>query len=284
MTHAGTKPAGEHPSVMLAVRFLLPLPGHAEPANRRWRSAGRWLLPVGIMCGLSYALVFAGAWRWFGEYQYIRWMPAAMVLAMDLGFGGYRLLAGTVRLWEPTHGSGGPHGGVTVPGLVAALLIVVTKYAAFVSLPLGRMNVAPFTGDTAGWEELWRPGVIYHPLILMPIWGRWAMGLALAVGRAAPQADEGLRRMIEGRAVLAALTGWVIAAGITLWLCSVSTRDLIRPMLVPPVVLLAAYATAFGLARRSGGQTQHTVAAVGMAGELSFLFVYLGAISPIYWY
>ncbi len=277
------------PAILLAARFVFPCDDRRHADDPNWRAAGRWLVFWGIVIGAAYALVFRSSWRWFGEYQYVRWMPAAAVLAVDLGYCGYRLLAGAANVASRRYTCEvRPDTSLDLPGLVAVVLVAIAKYAMFLSLPIGVWYSQPSVAyEHAAWlDKLGHlyPGAVYRPLILMPLWGRWAISSALSIGRVAPAGSSRLRRMADGTHLAVILAYWLLATALTMVYCSPSGGHLAGGLAIGLAVMLASYLASFVLARRAGGQTEATVTVVGLVAELSFLALYLPVASSIYWY
>ena len=271
-------------AALLAARFLFPVTDRSACEETGWPMAGRWLLVWGIIIGAAYALVFRGAWRWFGEYNRLRLAPVAVLLALDLGWCGRRLLLGALRVL----GNDGHTDEVAPPapaspqGTLALVLIAIFKYALLLSLPFGA-RLQP-----ADWRDVYLgffyPEVIYRPLILMPIWGRWAIMLALRIGRVAPTGSQRLRLMAGGLSLSAVMLWWLGCSALTMLYCSGAGEHLARGVFIAVAVFLTCYLVCFALARRAGGQTEATVGAAGLVGELAFLMFYLPVARAIYWY
>ena len=281
--------AASLPAVLLAARFLFPFDERRHAGDPHWRAAGRWLVAWGLLIGGLYALVFRVAWRWFGEYQGIRWLPVAAVLTVDLGCCGYRLLAGSAGIASACRpnavGSSPPPG---LPTLLAIVLVAITKYAMLLSLPLGVWRSSP--AGVWVWEHslarlgLLYPQAIYRPLILMPLWGRWAMTLAVTIGRVAPGGSNRLRAMARGTHLAVVVIYWLFCAAVTTMYCTPSGEHLARGVVIALAVMVVSYLSSFVLARRTGGQTEATVGTTALAAELAFLGLYLPVVSDIYWY
>jgi hypothetical protein len=292
------------PAILLAARFLLPIDESAHADAPEWRTAGRWLILWGLATGIVYAAVFRITWRWFGEYQGIRWLPAAAVLIADLGFCGYRLLASVTHLSRrsatvPSNGNG----SVALPQLLAVVLVIIVKYAMLLSVPQGISksggNPLWLPGGWLRWFHFVYPVVVYRPLILMPLWGRWAMSLATLIGRVSASGSPRLRLMAGGVTLRVIVGQWALLSLITILYCWSSLSDLAggaavsierlftdlaRGAIISIGLMLAAYAASFILARRHGGQNEATVCVAGLAGELAFLSLFLAVINNIYWW
>lgn len=271
----------------LAARFLFPLDERSSADSDHWARATHWFLLWGLLTGILYAAVFRVAWRSFGEYQYVRFVPMAFVLIADLGWGGYRLLTATSSLFAARRSSeSAPESPSYLPVILALVLISILKYAILVSLPMG----TPRPSQSIEWAT-WRhqlgflyPKAIYRPLILMPVWGRWAMMLALSIGRASPACSPRLRRMAQASQLWRILLYWLGCMGLTLFYASGNPSQVGRSVIISLGVLVIAYLVSFGLSRRSDGQTETSTLAAGLAGEMGFLLLYLPVASDIYWY
>ena len=265
---------------ILAAGFLFPLDDLRRPDSPSWRTAARWFIPWGLLIGLAYLFIFRVTWKWFGEYQGIRWLPAFTVLSIDLGFCGHRLLA-----------------GITLGVLLAVLLILVAKYVMLLSLPVGNVvKASPSINWYLPSQFRWfcPDMVIYRPLLLMPIWGRWAIGLAILIGRISPSGPDWLRRMAAGSSLPVVLAQWAVLTAVTMAYCAVvisgcsvfipSGRTLAYGLVIPIVIVVVAYLASFLMARRGDGQTESTALVTGLVAELAFLTLYLHLANLIYWF
>ncbi len=284
---AASDPAGSHPGasapvthvhpIWLARAFLLPRCGEGYPDAPEWRRAPHWFLLWGAAIGIVYAGVFRASWRWFGEYQYVRFVPIAVVLLVDLAWGGYRPFVAAVRLLAG--GRSRTAETVMVHIALAVVLIAFVKYAMLLSLPLGDPEWSRWRGRLG----ILYPKAIYRPLVLMPLWGRWAMTLALCIGR--PHADEPapLRSMAANARLPWILLGWLACGALTVFYASETAAEAARGTVIALGVLVSAYLVSFALGRRCGGQTQTTVLAAALATEFSFLALYLPIASKGYY-
>ncbi len=275
------------PPIALAGRFLFLSPAGGDADQPAWAKAAKWLPVWGLGIGIVYAVVFRLTWRAFGEYQGIRWLPVAAVLAFDLLLCGYRMVAGVASLasLDRDRDGGAPP---RLRGLLFILLIVLTKFSLLVSLPVGVWQSPP--GDNWGWSGtlsrlgLLYPTAVYRPLILAPLWGRWAISLAVAIGRTAPGSSHRLERIGAGSSMTSIVAAWLGCAVLTAVYCSGTGEHLARGVVLAVASLVIAYLTSFILALRSGGQTEATTGTVGLVTEMAFLIFYVGASNAIYWY
>lgn len=272
----------ERSAFRLAGRFLLPGRDDFAPDSRLWARAALWLPVWGLLIGIAYAGIFRGLWLWLGEYQHIRVAPMALLLAFDVGWLGYRLLAGSaavVGAWTDRPGSA--VSTLTLPVVVFVMLAIIVKFSLLVALPAGAVTWP------ADWRQHFRivyPYVIYRPLILMPLWGRWAVLLASSIGRVSPEGSSRLRALAAGCRLSRIMAFWAGIAGLTIIYCSPSGYHVGWSLLLSLGMLVVAYMAAFALARRFGGQTETTVTATGWAVEIAFLLAYLPIARYIYWY
>ena len=271
----------------LAGRFLFMPPAPADADQPYWVRATKWLPLWGLVIGIFYAVVFRLAWRAFGEYQGIRWVPVVAVLAVDVALCGYRMLAGAASLASYKSDKEG-HTPLNLRGLLVVLLIVLGKFSLLASLPIGVWQSAP--SGNWGWGEFFSklgvlyPTALYRPLILAPIWGRWAMTLAATIGRTAPGGSIRLQCMAGRNRLLAIFVGWLACAILTAIYCSGSGEYVTRGVVLALVAMVVAYLTSFTLALRTGGQSEATVGTTGLVTEMTFLICYVGISNAIYWY
>ena len=268
-------------SALLAARFLFPLPDRpGAEASPAWRRSVLWLPAWGLAIGILYTLVYRGAWRWFGEQQHLRLLPPFIVLIADFSWFGYRQLAAAIEVFN-RHPPATATGALRLPGAVAVLLLGLFKYLLLLALPAGPMA---FNADWRQHFSVLYPGVIYRPLVLMPLWGRWAMLLALCIGRVSPGSAQRLRHLAGGARLTAVVGWWFLTGLLTVAYTSPEPLHLAYGVVISLGVLVVAYLASFALARRYDGQTETTVLAAALIGELTFLIFYLPVSRSIYWY
>lgn len=284
-----TEPTQHNAAPALAGRFLFWPYDPFLDDDPNWRRVGSWLSPWGLALGILYAIIFGIFWRGFGEYQGIRWIPVAAIVAVDLAWGGYRLLAGTTRLANIDETTKVEH--VAELALKVALIVMlvgIVKFALLVSLPIGTWQTPP--AGAWDWEAFFSrlgplyPRTIYRPLILMPFWGRWAMSLAMSIGRASSSSTLRFQHMAQGISLTHILVQWFCGTVLTVVYCSGSGEHVARGVVIALGMLLVAYLASFVLARRVNGQTEATICATGLVTEVVFLTLYVGVSSSIYWY
>lgn len=269
-------------ALLLAAAFLFPLRDRPSFAEDRidWRRAARYLTLWGLVIGIVYAAVYRGSWRWFGEYQKLRIMPAIVLLIVDTGWCGYRPLVALARTFAG-RAAGDANGVVSLPTTLALLLTTLLKFGLFVFLPVGAI---PYAAD---WREhigpLY-PDVIYRPLVLMPLWGRWGMMMALCIGRIGPAGSGRIRQMAGGLRLSEVMLHWLPIALLTVAYSSPDAKYLAQGVVIALVVLVITYLAGFVMALRRGGQDESTVSATGLFAELGFLVLYLPIARAIHSY
>lgn len=268
----------------LAARFLLTSRSTSHGSDQRWHKASRWFVLWGAMFGMVYVFVYWLTWSVFGEYMQIRLVPCVCLLMVDQLWLGHRMSAGCVSLLDRGGTAGDPldvtsHFRMTV----FTLVLVMLKLALLIYIPSGRHFVFP----SVSWRSSlgsWLPEPVYYPLLLMPIWGRWAMMLSLSMGRATPVASRRLQLLVEG-ARLRSVFGWgLLAALATLVLACPKAEFIPHGIVVMMVTIFLAYALGFGIIRLQRGQSEAGLNATGAFAEIAFLMAYLPAARAIYRY
>lgn len=293
--HHRSRLSDAYSAFKLAGRFVLPLNRHLRADDAAWSRARLWLPMWGLLIGIAYAAIFRIVWFWLGEYHRIRLAPTIVLVALHAAFFGYRLLEGAAQVVATRARPVNPRASdddldppptdasavAQLPVMLLLVLAVLGEFALLVSLPAGAV---PYP---AGWREhlgIAYPYVIYRPLMLMPLWGRWAVMLASGIGRSAPDASQRFKRLAAGGSLGSVLACWAGATALTVMYCSPKGEHIAWSMLISLGMLLVAYLVGFVLSQRYGGQNESTVNACGWAVELSFLLAYLPVARAIYWY
>ncbi len=272
--------AGHVRSLVLALRFFLPLGEVPTADTAAWRRASHWFVPIGLAIGLLWVGVFRAVWRLYGEeVTSLRLVPAAAVVLVDGLFVGYCLfggLAATVNALTGRRHAREPEQEDAValaqPAVMVLLLAILLELILISALRTGSW----------WWPSDWRrylnfayPRLIYRPLLLAPLWGRWAILLAASVGRVAPRAHSaavGLSRASSPRRVLTTFLPPLI---FTAAYCSRSGNVIIGTIIALAVLGLT-FVSSVIIARRGGGQTRRSMLAAGKIAELIFLGAFVG--------
>ncbi len=257
-----------------------------------------WALPVlGLVQGVLWTVLFAGAWRIFGEYPVgLRLVPVLVLLLADLFMAGRFTMAG-VRAVETLayHDDAllsSRRRDITAIGTIAAVVIVLATYALLLAIPKG----------IEWWPADWRhhlhwmyPRPIFRPLLLVPMWTCWSMVLAAGTGRALLRPrdtddpidvsstvdDESQPEMhdpasnLAGRATPAQIIIGFLPAMVLTAVYASRDMNMVIGMGVSLVVFLFAYLAAMAAALRWRGQTGITILAAGLVGRMAFLACWL---------
>lgn len=266
-------------ALLCAARLLLRgMPPNGDTADARRgdpRPIARWIVPLGLIIGMAWMGVFRVAWRFYGdpENTRVRLLPALAVTLLECGLTGRVLLRGLSRAVESPRRDGDP-AARNPDATVLVGLCVLSLWALLVAMP-----------ERVGWypsAEYWRsyvnpffPLVTYRPLILAPLWGRWAILLAGSVGRTAASADPNTRALcaaIHPGMVLR----WAVVPFVLTALYTLREGRVYEGLFVGLIVFLAAYLTALFLARRGGGQSADSLFGCAAVTQLVFLAAYRG--------
>ncbi len=259
--------------------FLLPT-GVREPSifdPARAAMAG-WIVPIGLVIGLIWVGVFRACWRVYGETSSIRFVPALAVVIVECLVTGPFLVLGLARTihlltkQNPLRADTDTMTPLSPIGSLALGLTVLSQWALIVSIP----TVSPWWPGENDWRRMFAfmyPAPIYRPLILAPLWGRWALLLAAGIGRTArgcdPQLDALAASIRPGRL----LRYTILPMSLTAIYCS-RDQNLLLGGIIGLLVFGVTYLVSVIMARRGGGQSRHTVYAAGQIAQLSFLALY----------
>ena len=283
---AGRERVGVWSSLRATAGLVLPFGAAGRGAGAAGACRTHWMVPVGLVIGIAYACLYRGAWRFFGEVQGIRLMPAVAVWLLDVGLCGSLLLVGAAKVADQIAGgrSQGPDGGSTTAGRLglmgmgAFVVLCVLKLMLWVSVPEG---VSTWPGIWGARLNFAYPHAFYRPLLLAPIWGRWGLVLAAGLGRPSPRADAVIRGLTSRQSPYGVLMWFVVVAALTAVYCGYSGR---WPYgcVIALGVMGATYLSGVAAARRLGGQTRETILASGLVAEMSYLVLYMGFSVRIY--
>lgn len=262
-----------------ALRFLLP-PGYEpiayEPATMR--RASHWFVPLGFVIGLIWIGVFRSTWRLYGEVGSIRPVPALAVVLVECLLTGPFLIMGLARTIHLLAGDKPrrPDEARNVPlspvGTLVLCLSILAEFVFILSLPAE----GGWWPQREGWKRylnLMYPQPIYQPLLLAPIWGRWAILLAATIGRTAHGADATTVALCSEMTTRRLLRRTIIPLVLTAFYCGRS-HNYMMGVIVALIVFCAAYLVSVVMAVRGGGQTRQSLYASGLVGQLAFLAVY----------
>jgi len=151
-------------------------------------------------------------------------------------------------------------------------LTVLSQWILIVSIP----SAAAWWPSLDDWRYNFRhlyPAPVYRPLILAPIWGRWAILVAATVGCTAKYSDgqtvEFCRAMHPARLLRHSIIPFAITS---IYLSR--EGNYLTGIIVGLIVFFCTYVISVIMARRGGGQTRQSLYAVGEIGQLAFLALY----------
>ncbi|MFQ6049048.1 MAG: hypothetical protein ACE5K7_06760 [Phycisphaerae bacterium] len=268
-------------SLRLAARFLwgLSLP---EPAAdvQMWRKASWWFLPLGLLVGLAWVTVFAVCKRQFRQETALHVMPALAVVVVDGLLLGHGLLVGLAHSVERAVGARGTGSqadaqrqAIDAVGMLVLILSVAVLLLCLMSLPAGRLWW-PGRGDPRRYLNWAYPSPVYRPLLLCPLWGRWAVLLAAMVGPSSSRAGSELTGLSRALSPMRVLMLFTVPWFLTAIYCS-RQRNLVIGTIISLIVLTVSYLTSVVLAYRNAGQSRQSVLAAGAIAQMSFLVTYL---------
>lgn len=264
-------------SLVRALYFLFPLrsrevAGHAPGFARvMW-----WIVPLGLVVGLLWAGVFRLAWRVFGDAGNLQIVPALSVVLLECLLTGPFLamgLARTAHLLTGEHPRRDEMDRRTPLSPVGTLVLILTIVCQFVF-------IVSMRAEGPWWPEDWRshfnfmyPRPIYRPLLLAPVWGRWAILLAACIGRPGHDADPDTKALCTAMHPKRLLAVTILPMVLTAIYCSRSQNFLIG-VIIGMIVLAMAYLVAVAMSWRGGGQTRQSLFATAQIAQLAFLALY----------
>lgn len=229
-----------------------------QRTGRLWLSVALAGLAAGIALACIWALA-ANAFPWWYSC-YLPLMPVAAVIAA-LGIGpGRRMLAAPGELLEPARPA--------ASGLVSSVVVGVLALALLGIVPFHREGQA-----LPAWLTWIRPQEEYRVLLLMPMWGVWAMMTPAHFCRPATGACKlveafAYRQPIAGTAIWMALT-----LGASLWYLKFLTYN--WPLLPAAGGLIVGSAGSVAICRAAGGLSRRALLASNFCTQMAFLFGYL---------
>ena len=125
------------------------------------------------------------------------------------------------------------------------------------------------------------PHAEYRPLILAPMWGRWAMLMVGSIGRLRDRADTGVSRFCGSLSATLVLLWAVPVTVLTSIYCGHQGRWMFG-CIISCVVLAGTYLYGAIASHRQGGQTHDSILGAGLIGELIFLVAYEALAGEIY--
>lgn len=235
----------------------------------------RWIVPLGILVGLLWMTAFRVAWRQFGDpdTNRLRAVPALAVVAVEALITGPLLIWGLAVSVNAVHHLRHPAPALSGMWLhILPALMLLAYWSITVSIP-ANIGWYPASDDARSFLNPLYPQVTYRPLVLGPIWGRWAFLLAANIGRLKAGADPELRNICKSLRPSHALRWLALPLTLTLMYASREGR-LGWGIVAALVVLLATFLAAVTFARRLGGHDRQSVHACCAIAQVVFLAAY----------
>lgn len=244
--------------------LLLAAPDDALSAEPPGRFRHAW---AGLMVlGLAWGVGMAALWTWsgwlFGWYSGMPLMPAAAVLAAVTLWMYRRSLLALSRLLG---------GREAAPAVVATLTAVL----ALALLGLRGWNEDGFPPALPQLlQGLW-PRASCRTLILMPLWGAWAMLITAQFRRPTDRTEPAVAAFARGCGPLSAAGSMGVLLAVT-----IRQFDYLPwwQLSIPGVTIAVAIAGGLGLCRRAGGLKRSALLAVNLLTQTAFLLAYLANI------
>jgi hypothetical protein len=232
----------------------------AEPPER---FAHAWLGTMGLsfFWGLVMWNVWAWAWGLFRDYDPLI-MPALATAAL---FSLWAYRRGLIALAELLGGRDG-----TARAVAATMLVLVLGLAmARLGPDWDRLEVR-----LPVWIEWLRPAAkLYRVLLLMPVWGGWAMLITVKFARPGETTEPQVASYARGCGALAA--AGCMAPPLGLSMVYLHHLGLGSQVGIPLATILTAVFGGLGLCRRAGGLRRAPLLAVNVLTQMAFLVVYL---------
>jgi hypothetical protein len=228
-----------------------------EPAERFARA---WvgLLAASLLWGLAMLAVWGAAWRVFQDYSVLILPPAAVGALFCLG----PFRRGTVALADELGGR-----DATARAVAAAVVVLV------LGLCLVRLY-SPYERLDAWWIKRLLPGEkFYRVLVLMPLWGAWAMTIAVKFCRPTERTAPQVRAFERGCPAPAA-AGWM-AALLAVSLICFHHLGPGSQLGIPVVTIFGAILSGLVLCRRHGGPDRSALLAANVLTQIVFVLAYL---------
>jgi len=263
-----------------AIAFLFPIGDRSDSTRAgAFSLAIPWIVPLGFVIGLVWTGLFKAAWRIYGETAGMRVIPALTIVLMEclltgpfLALGLARtidLLAGTRPLRPESTSNSAPLSPV---GTLTLCLTVLCEWVLIVSVPA----ISPWWPSIDDWRHHFSflyPAPVYRPLLLAPLWGRWAILLAATVGRTARHADAETMAFCSAMSPGRLLRHAILPLAVTSIYLS-RDGNLLIGVVVGLLVFALTYLICVAMARRGGGQTRQTLFAAAQFAQLVFLALY----------
>lgn len=265
-------------TIRSGVRWVFARPGYvlmtasderlaAEPAER-FRYAWLEVMVWSLVWGLALANMWGGTWRIFHDYEPMI-MPA-LFTGMLFCLWPYR--NATAALAEGIAGKSSGQRAIVSAVIVAALLL----------------SLARLLGETERWELDWIRSLwllvpdrkMFRVLLLMPLWGGWAMLIATRFCKCRQCAEPQVAAFAAGCGPLPA--AMCMAPPLVVSMVYFHHLGVGSQVAIPVVTVVGAIAAGMLFCRAAGGLCRAALLATNAATQILFLWAYLAG-RPAKW-
>jgi len=233
----------------------------AQAPPGRFAFAWVGLLSASLAWGALTTVLWGAAWFVFTEPAGVLFTPVAVTAAAIL-LGPFRRAA--VALAE-----------ALVPRDATARALAVSVVAAVLILALLGVRTHQYHSENLlpGWLAWVRPvGEPHRVLLLMPLWGGWAMLIAGQLARVNEQTEPAVRAFVRGCGPVSAAGSMALPAALT-WLEFQFLSG--WEWTIAGTAALVGILAGGLLPRLTGGLKRRSLLAVNLATQLAFLLAYL---------
>ena len=224
---------------------------------QRFSHAWLELMILGLGWGLALCGLWLGATELFGFFSgNIPLLPVSVVVAAHLLWLYRRSAAAVAGLLAPRDAA---------QRAVTAALLVWVLAAALLDQPAWNEDWPAWHLGPWAWV---RPQVTYRTLLLMPLWGAWAMLLASQLAKADARTQPAVLAMARGCGPLCTSASMALPLAL-----SVQYYNYLPwvQVLISAVPIACAIATSIVLGRLTGGLSRCTLLAANLLTQVAFL-------------
>jgi hypothetical protein len=217
------------------------------------------IMLLSLLWGASSMVLYSWTWGLFGDFSGIPLMPVVVVLVVGLmGLYARCLLALAESLVK-----GEPRRCVAVAVIVAAWVLML------LGLKSWNPNFPYYLPYIWQWT---RPRMMFRPLLLAPIWGGWAMLLAVQFCRPTERSEPVVAAFARGCTPLA--TTAVLTALLMVTMVYFNHLPWTQLSISATAIVTAAVGGVL-LCRRWGGLCRAALLATNMLTQIAFVLAYL---------
>ena len=231
----------------------------AEESPRRFAFAWAGLMALSLAWGIGTVCLWDWSGKLFNWYWGIPLMPTAVVVTAIALWMFRRSLLALAGLLS------GSSAAATLTSTVALVILVLS----LLGLQRWDEDYKTYLPELLRWLH---PGASYRVLILMPVWGAWAMLVTVQFCRPGERTEPAVAAFARGCGPLttalcmgALLATTILQFNFLPW----------WQLFIPVAAILAAIGGGLGLSWRTGGLTRQALLAANFLTQLTFLIAYL---------